>query len=123
MRNDAEKDNEQWHDAFDVVVCDVPCSGIGVIRSKPDVLLNRKEADIPVLARSQKKILGVSAEYVKPGGRLCYSTCTVLKEENEKVVESFLGNHPGFELISEKTMLPQNDGCDGFFVAVMRRKV
>lgn len=123
VRNDAEKDNEQWHDAFDVVVCDVPCSGIGVIRSKPDVLLNRKEADIPVLARSQKKILGVSAEYVKPGGRLCYSTCTVLKEENEKVVESFLGNNPGFELISEKTMLPQNDGCDGFFVAVMRRKV
>lgn len=120
--NDAEKDNKKWHDMFDVVVCDVPCSGIGVIRSKPDVLLNRKESDIPVLAKSQKKILEVSAEYVKPGGRLCYSTCTVLKEENEKVVESFLVTYPGFELISEKTLLPQNDGCDGFFVAVMRRK-
>lgn len=121
--NDAEKDNPEWHAGFDVVVCDVPCSGIGVIRSKPDVLLNRKESDVAVLSKTQKKILYTGALYVRPGGRLCYSTCTILKEENENVIDAFLLENPNYKIITKKTLLPEKDGCDGFFVAVMRRKV
>ncbi len=121
--NDAQKDKPEWHERFDAVVCDVPCSGIGVTRSKPDVLLNRKESDIPVLVAIQKKILRTSASYVKPGSRLCYSTCTLLKEENRRLIDDFLASNSSFELVLDKTLLPQTDGCDGFYVAVMRRKL
>lgn len=125
--NDATKVRGDWRNNFDLVVCDVPCSGIGVINSKPDVLLNRSESDIASLHVTQSAILETSAQYVKKGGRLAYSTCTVLYEENRRVVERFLAKHPEFEL--DKTgensgiveFFPHIDGCDGFFVARMRR--
>ncbi len=120
--SDATEKNGALVNGFDMVICDVPCSGIGVIHSKPDVLLNRKKEDIEELSTLQKQILENSATYVKKGGALCYSTCTIVKAENERVVEEFLSNHPEFSLEGDYLRLyPQRDGCDGFFVAKMRR--
>lgn len=126
--NDACVVNEKWINAFDVVVCDAPCSGIGVIKSKPDILLNRQESEIEALAAKQLEILGVSSSYVKKGGRLCYSTCTVLYEENRRVVERFLKKNPEFEVYDGSEggyleLFPGRDKCDGFFVAVLRRRI
>jgi len=127
MQNDATKLRKEWQNAFDIVVCDVPCSGIGVIHSKPDILLNRQEKDVPELASVQSEILSVASSYVKEGGRLCYSTCTVLYEENERVIERFLKNNENYELDFDcidggmLNIYPHKDGCDGFFVASLRR--
>lgn len=126
--NDACVVNEKWINAYDVVVCDAPCSGIGVIKSKPDILLNRQESEIEELAAKQLEILSVSAAYVKRGGRLCYSTCTILYEENRRVVERFLRKNPEFEIYDGPgggflELFPNTDKCDGFFVARLRRRI
>ena len=119
----------------DRVLCDVPCSGFGVMRRKPEVRYKSLDetANLPEI---QGKILEASAEAVKSGGVLVYSTCTVAKSENERVVERFLAAHPEFTL--EKpwqtmpalaqygqemtTLFPQMLGSDGFFLAKLRRK-
>lgn len=133
VQNDATIYREEWKEGFDAVICDVPCSGIGVISSKPDILLNRKREDINELADIQLKILETSARYVKKGGALFYSTCTVMKKENDEVVKRFLSTNTDF--IIEKLdasvikcdddgfvrLLPDVNGCDGFFVVAMRR--
>ena len=105
---------------FDKVLCDVPCSGIGVIRRKPEIKY-KKEDECGELLRVQKGILSTASKYVKKGGRLVYSTCTLLKEENEDIVNEFLNNFKEFNLISSKTFLPPCDKGDGFFIAVMER--
>ena len=112
----------------DAIICDVPCSGMGVIRKKPDV--RYKDGDhIKVLPPLQLSILENAGSYLKPGGRLVYSTCTVLKEENEAVVEKFLVANPDFSLepfdlpgigrVEEGmlTLWPHVHGTDGFFMA------
>lgn len=131
--NDATKLREDFIGKFDCVICDVPCSGLGVIFSKPDVMLTRKEEDISSLAKLQGEILSTAARYVKLGGYLCYSTCTVLREENENVVNAFLSGRDDFEIVKDETenvragddgfvrLYPQSHGCDGFFVAKLRR--
>lgn len=131
--NDATIMREDFIDRFGCVVCDVPCSGLGVIYSKPDVLLFRKEEDIRSLVELQKSIISTAARYVKLGGSLNYSTCTILREENEGVVNAFLEENDGFELIGDETknvkadgdgfvrLYPQSHACDGFFVAKLRR--
>ena len=113
---------------YDAVLADVPCSCLGLRFTRPDVLLNRKEQEISSLAGVQAKILDVSANYVKEGGVLVYSTCTVLKEENEEVVRGFLKKHPEFrpyesDLLggTEKQILPCKENPEGFFVARLRR--
>ena len=132
QRNDATVLRADWERKFDLVVCDVPCSGIGVAGSKPDVLFNRSEADIDSLAEVQAKILETAARYVKTGGRLCYSTCTVLKRENTDVVRAFLRRHPEFSPVKGTTprggaereeicLFPHVDGTDGFYVAVLTK--
>ncbi len=105
---------------FDKVLCDVPCSGIGVIRRKPEIKY-KKEDECGELLPVQKAILSTASKYVKKGGRLIYSTCTLLKEENEDIVNEFLNNFKEFNLISSKTFLPPCDKGDGFFIAVMER--
>ena len=130
---DASVPNPDWTDRFDLVICDVPCSGLGVIRKKPDI----REKDLSALAglpAVQRRILEARCACVKPGGVLLYSTCTVLKRENEDVVTQFLDAHPeyaaeGFSLpggISAPeglcTLLPCDHGTDGFFIAKLRRK-
>ena len=105
---------------FDRVLCDVPCSGFGVIRRKPEIKYKPFKA-VENLPRLQYKILETAANYLKAGGRLVYSTCTLLPEENERVVEAFLRSWPGFVLEDQRTYTGQED-TDGFFVAALSRR-
>ncbi len=90
--------NAQFESAFDAVLVDAPCSGTGVIAENPDIKLNRKEEDISALAEVQSRILANCARYVKPGGVLYYSTCSVLPEENDSIAVAFLNGHEDYEL-------------------------
>ena len=129
--NDARKVNEDMYNGFELVIADVPCSGIGVIGKKPEIR-GKDEKEIANLPSIQRDILNTLSKYVKPQGILLYSTCTVLKCENEDMVENFLKENPNFEAIdfsvgnikSEKgmyTFWPNRDGCDGFFAAKLKR--
>lgn len=117
MLNDATAIDERFIDAFDLVIADCPCSGTGTLKSRPDILLKRKPTDIDGLTQLQTKILNNAARYVKSGGVLCYSTCSVLKAENERITAAFLGSHNEYALIDETKFLPDKDGCDGFYIA------
>lgn len=129
---DASVYNEELPQA-DRVLCDVPCSGLGVIRRKPEIRYKDK-AELSGLPEIQLAILKNAARYVKTGGILLYSTCTIIKEENESIVEKFLAENEEFEpvpLIPELheklsgsmiTLMPSFAGSDGFFMAKMRRK-
>ena len=90
--------NPDFENKFDTVLCDVPCSGTGVINENPDIKLFRKEADIESLAKTQLAILENCSRYVKAGGLLFYSTCSVLPEENDSIVCNFLSLHPEYAL-------------------------
>lgn len=104
----------------DKILCDVPCSGFGIIRRKPEI--RYKELDsVKELPDIQYQILEVSSSYLKDGGRIIYSTCTLNKRENEKVVEKFLENHNDFKLIEENTSFPSKLGGDGFYYALMEK--
>ena len=105
------------------MLCDVPCSGFGVAKSKPDIYLRRKESDISALSAIQSKILSNASGYVKDGGRIIYSTCTILREENEDIVARFVEQSDDFKLISEKKYLPDGKGADGFYIAVMEKSL
>ena len=96
--NDACVEKEKWLGAFDCVVCDVPCSGTGDLRSRPDILLWRTPEGVGELSKLQSRILRQAARYVKPRGKLCYSTCSLLCEENENVIEGFLRHNSEFAL-------------------------
>lgn len=106
---------------YDKILLDVPCSGLGVIRKKPDIKWTRKPEDIAELQKIQMEILEKCSDYLKPGGRMVYSTCTVLKQENEEQVEKFLRIHDNFKLIEQINLFPHTDGADGFFIAVLER--
>jgi 16S rRNA (cytosine967-C5)-methyltransferase len=88
----------EYENAFDGVLCDVPCSGTGVINENPDIKLNRKQEDIQELNTVQLAILENCSRYVKDGGKLYYSTCSVLPEENDSIVYAFLQKHPEYVL-------------------------
>lgn len=115
----------------DRVLCDVPCSCLGTIRRKPEI--KYKDEDVSELPRLQKAILEISARYVKVGGTLVYSTCTLSKAENEGVAEEFARSHDDFSPIVQqlpyagapsstmRTFFPDKDGGDGFFTAAFRR--
>lgn len=105
----------------DRVILDAPCSGIGVIHKKPDIKWTRSEGDIPQLCSIQKELINTSCQYVKPGGVLLYSTCTVLREENSDIVSEFLLNHPDFTKISEEQILTGENGESGFYICKMKR--
>lgn len=120
---------------FDSAIVDAPCSCINAA-SKPDARYNKSADDLCELPRIQLGILGNVSRYLRPGGTLVYSTCTILKNENERVVERFLRENSDYEprpLCSElfaaargqdgcATLLPDEDGADGFFIARLRRK-
>ena len=124
----------EWINKCDIVICDVPCSGIGVYKNKPDILFNKNSSAIDNLKKVQMTILENAKNYVKVGGVLCYSTCTVFREENEDNIQEFLKNNPDFELDKiDSPVAPDNNGIvrlfphidecdDGFFVARMKRK-
>ncbi|MBR4132842.1 MAG: 16S rRNA (cytosine(967)-C(5))-methyltransferase RsmB, partial [Oscillospiraceae bacterium] len=133
LLRDAREFEPAWENAMDAVIADVPCSGLGVIRKKPDVRY-KDLTRISELPDIQLAILDRQAAYVRPGGVLIYSTCTVLKRENEGVVEAFLDKHPEFapEPITLPegcpisgamiTLLPCVHDTDGFFIAKLRKK-
>ena len=129
---DARVFEPELKDSFDVVIADVPCSGLGVIRKKPDIRY-KKESDLEGLPEIQLAIINNLAGYVKPGGTLLYSTCTVLKRENSGTAEQFLAKHGDFapepfDLGAVKsdtgmiTLYPHIHGTDGFFIAKLRRR-
>ena len=121
VRDAAVKDDNAVETA-DVVIADLPCSGLGIIGRKPDIKYNASPEKLESLAGLQRDILSVVWEYVKPGGYLIYSTCTVNKGENEENVRWFTENYP-FEQMEECiTLLPGVSGTDGFFIARLRRK-
>ncbi len=128
---DARRYDPDLEESFDLVIADVPCSGLGVIRKKPEIRLKKPE-EIKALPLIQTAILENLSRYLKKNGVLLYSTCTILEEENEKVVEAFLSGHPDFSreefslhsLRSNGGMItfwPNTTGTDGFFAARLRK--
>ncbi len=120
--------------SYDKVLVDAPCSGLGVIGKHPDIKWRRRESDIPNMAKRQTLLLNTAAQFLKRGGRLVYSTCTLTHEENQEVWRNFLDAHKGFAPVSEAVslnertetldmkngcayLLPHAHGTDGFFVA------
>lgn len=122
VQNDALKENTFGSGVFDRILCDVPCSGLGVLRHKPEIRYHISPERLDELVRTQKKILDNAAGYLKTGGKLVYSTCTLNKKENERQIQSFLRNHPDFHLISEMTRFPFEDNGDGFYHAVLKKE-
>ena len=137
VQQDGTKLTKRWQEPFDVVLCDVPCSGLGVLGRRADARWAKESEDIAGLCRIQKKILEEAAQLVVPGGTLIYSTCTIAPEENQQMVEQFLKEHPEYEL--DETLidcwldmdkeeagyvqfLPFVDDMDGFFIARMMRR-
>lgn len=129
---DGRQERTEWQETFHVVICDVPCSGLGIIRKKPDI----RYKDPKVLAGLpgvQKAILDNACRYVRPGGALLYTTCTILPEENRDVIDAFLANHDDFHkepfalpgLAEENDgslcLWPQRHGTDGFYICKMRK--
>ena len=122
----------EWDAGFDTVLVDAPCSGLGIIRKKPDIRY-KKADDLFALPVIQSAILENAARYVKPGGTLVYSTCTILPEENEQISDAFLAEHPDFSRESftlpqpvgltggQLTLWPQLHGTDGFYICRMKR--
>jgi 16S rRNA (cytosine967-C5)-methyltransferase len=106
---------------YDRVLCDVPCSGFGILARKPDLKLNLSPKTIDELVPLQAELLETGAKALKKDGRLVYSTCTINKKENEKQIEKFLENHPEFEAEDMQTIFP-SDEHDGFFMAKLRYK-
>ena len=134
-QQDATQNVPQWVDGMDVVIADVPCSGLGIIRKKPDIRYKNLE-EMKQLPALQLAILENQAGYVKKGGVLLYSTCTVLKAENQDVVHSFLEKHRDFSLepldlpevfpkneTGMLTLIPGEYDTDGFFICRLRRHV
>jgi len=130
---DASEFVPQWEQKMDAVIADVPCSGLGVIRKKPDIRY-KNLSDLQRLPEIQLRILNNLCRYVRPGGVLLYSTCTILKRENEDVVKAFLATHPEFSPevfplpgnLQGKhdgmiTLLPSVHDTDGFYICKLRR--
>ena len=105
----------------DIVISYLPCSGLGVLGKKPDLRYKMNEKTEADLVELQRKILSVVKDYVKPDGKLLYSTCTIHREENEGNVEWFLKEYPEFELVKDKQMIPGKDTGDGFYIAIIKR--
>ena len=119
---DATIHDELDDDKYDVVLLDVPCTGLGVIDKKPDIKLNYSDEKRDSLVEIQRKILDACKHYVKRGGILSYSTCTETKEENEDNIRHFLSINKNFEIIFEKKINRNDENkADGFYMCFMKR--
>ena len=143
--NDATIYNEKYKEKFDKILLDVPCLGIGVLRRKPDIKWQKSKEDINEITKIQKKILENCSQYLKKGGELVYSTCSILKEENENVIKEFIQKHKNFcienikikenDKIQNKEFFEiyknnnnylqvyQNYETDGFFICKLKNKM
>jgi len=134
---DAREASERFEaETFDRILVDAPCSGLGLIRRKPDIKFSKKEQDFANLPNIQLAILESVAPTLKKDGILVYSTCTILDQENKEVVDTFLAKHPEFEKITPKvnhyvqseiqedllTIYPHTFHTDGFFISCLRKK-
>lgn len=121
---DATVYEEKLAKRFDKILLDVPCLGIGVIKRKPDIKWKRKFEDIEKISNIQSKILENCSKYVKDGGYLLYSTCSILKQENEDIILKFLENNKDFEIVDKEiyNITPDNQK-DGFFICKLYKKV
>ena len=133
------KDEKQEFPLYDKILLDVPCMGTGVIKRKPDIKWQRKPEDVEEITKIQFNILQNCSKLLKKGGELVYSTCSILREENEEIIEKFLKQNPNFETITEQeiekfscfekylkdnkylNILP-NEEHDGFFICKMKYK-
>ena len=134
MLIDAREIWQEFPQQADRVLVDAPCSGLGVLRRKPDSRWRKTKELLTELPKLQLQILKSAGAAVKPGGLLVYSTCTIAQEENQDVVKAFLEVASEFSLVNAGERLPvprtedmvqlypQRDGTDGFFIACMRRK-
>ncbi len=137
MTRDAAVRRPDLEGTMDAVLLDAPCSGLGVMADKPDVKYRVTPGSVEEIVRTQRQLLDAVAPYVKRGGTLVYSTCSVLKEENVRQAEAFLERHPEFELMKlpetipaefrqhEETglqLLPSRDGVEGFYICRFKRK-
>lgn len=104
-------------ESADKILIDAPCSGFGVIHTKPDIKWHRDEEDVKVLADIQHDILKTASRYLKKNGTLVYSTCTIFKDENEYQISRFLAENPSFKLVSERKLFTHIDGGSGFYIA------
>ncbi len=120
--HDSQKPKEEFVCTADRVLADVPCSGIGVMHKKPDIKWNRTKEDIDALTLVQREILNSAAMYVKSGGTIVYSTCTILKEENSDITDEFVKTHTDFEKKSEKLYLAHETGGSGFYICILMKK-
>ena len=133
---DARKVDEKFEDGqFDKILVDAPCSGIGLLRRKPEIRYDKKLSDSQNLHEIQLAILNAVAPKLKKGGIITYSTCTILQQENDGTVQAFLAAHPEFRLLKTQTartlknartgatltILPSDYGSDGFFISNLQR--
>ena len=134
---DASEYEEKYKETFDKILLDVPCQGLGVLKRKPDIKWKRKEEDVEEITKCQRAILQNCAKYLKVGGEIVYATCSIVKEENEDVIETFLKSNTNFEIeeieenIEEKfeknvekgnfIKIYPNEKTDGFFICKMRK--
>lgn len=134
---DATVYEEKYFQVFDKILLDIPCLGLGVVKRKPDIKWRRKKEDIAEIIKLQQAILQNCSKYLKVGGELVYSTCSILKKENQEVIEHFLENNKNFEIqkilpIKEKffekfvekekfVQVYQNENTDGFFISKIKK--
>ncbi len=117
--SDATEYNEELG-KFDFILCDVPCSGLGIIRRKPEIKY-KDFSEFDNLPNIQLKILNNAKKYLKHNGKILYSTCTLRKAENEDIIECFLNENPDFKLKYSHTFMPHKDNTDGFFCALIEK--
>ena len=118
---DATVLDEESKQKADIVIADLPCSGLGVLGKKVDIRYNMTREATKELAKLQRDILSKVEQYVKADGSLMYSTCTIDKEENEENTKWFLENYPSYQLVYEKQFLPNQDHTDGFYLAKFKK--
>lgn len=111
----------EWHDKFDAILLDVPCSNTGVLRRRVDARWRLTPAQITELTGIQSRILRNALPCLRRGGRIVYSTCSIEAEENDQLIKSFLGDHPDFDLRDSSRSLPFRDNTDGAFAALLMR--
>ena len=128
---DATIYKEEYKEKFDKILLDVPCLGIGVLKRKPDIKWKRRPEDIEKITQIQLKILETCSKYVKSNGQIVYSTCSILGNENDKIIDKFLQENEDFVYAKigipkaenlNKIQLYQNEKTDGFFICKLQKK-